>query len=56
MDQREFTTANIENCIQCMKTIADALTRSKMLNLIGEINDLYLFLAGCKMKAKDENV
>lgn len=54
MAQGEFTKPECDNAEECIKTILDALPKSKKMNLIGEFNDLFLFVAAAKKAAPDE--
>ncbi len=53
MAQGEFTKEEATNAEACAKTIIDLLPKSKMMGVIGEINDLYLFLTAAKQAAPE---
>ncbi len=46
-----FTKTEAAHAEACAKRIIDSLPKSKMMQLIGEMNDLYLFLAVAKKEA-----
>ena len=51
MAQGEFTKEEAAHAEKCAKAIINALSKSKMMDMVGEMNDLYLFLAAAKKAA-----
>lgn len=51
MAQGEFTKEEAEHAEACAKTIIDLLPKAKMINVMGEMNDLYIFLGVAKSAA-----
>ena len=55
MSQGRFTKEEAVHAEACAKRIIDSLPKSKILNVIGEMNDLYLFLSAAKAAAPAED-
>ncbi len=53
MAQGEFTKEEAAHAEACAKSIIDILPKSKMIDAVGAMNDLYLFLAAAKKAAPD---
>jgi hypothetical protein len=54
MAQGKFTKEEAIHVEACVKTIIDLLPKSKMMDVVGEMNDLYLFLSAAKAAAPAE--
>ena len=54
MAQGEFTKQEAAHAEECAKTIIESLSESKMMDVIGAMNDLYLFLSAAKKAAPDK--
>lgn len=54
MAQGQFTKEEAENVILCVHDIVKALTRTKKMECLGAMNDLYLFLEAAKNAAPNE--
>ena len=54
MAQDEFTKKWAAHANNCAKNIINQLSKSKMMDVIGEMNDLYLFLAATKEAAPED--
>jgi hypothetical protein len=57
MAQGKFTKEEAAHAETCAQTIINLLPKSKIVNVMGEMNDLYLFLSAAKAAApaEDEN-
>lgn len=53
MAQGEFTKAECDHARECVETMLERVPKSKRADLIGEANDLFLFLAAAKKVAPD---
>lgn len=51
MAQGEFTKAECDHARECVETMLGMVPKSKRGDLIGELNDLYLFLDAAKKVA-----
>lgn len=51
MAQGEFTKEEAEHAEACAKTIIDLLPTAKVMKVVGEINDLYIYLGVAKSAA-----
>lgn len=54
MAQGKFTKEEAAHAETCAKVIIDLLPKSKMIDVIGAMNDLYLFLSAAKQAAPDK--
>jgi hypothetical protein len=55
MAQGKFTKEEAVHAETCAKRIINLLPKSKMMDIIGEMNDLYLFLSAAKAAAPLED-
>ncbi len=54
MAQGEFTKEEAAHAEDCVKAIVDLLPKSKVMDAIGAMNDLYHFLSAAKAAAPDK--
>lgn len=53
MSQSDLTKENAQNCIDAVKELCEAIPKTRQMDYIGHLNDLYLFLGACKREFKE---
>lgn len=48
MSQTDFTLENVDNCSKAAEEMFDAIPKTKRFGYLGHLNDILLFLGGCK--------
>lgn len=56
MSQRDFTVERADVAKECIDAIIDKVPKSKRAELIGEMNDLFLFLEAARLAAAEHPV
>jgi len=54
MAQGEFTKEEADQTVIALKELFEAIPKSKILDFIGHINDVYLFIDAAKRNAPSE--